>query len=90
MKIAQQDTAVASFYEQVPLFSVTQRETIFNAIAPGHDFSMCELVEPTGIQKSSISARLNKMREDGVIEFGPERKCRISGITINPVRRKTA
>jgi DNA-binding transcriptional ArsR family regulator len=51
---------------------------------------MCELVERTGIQKSSISARLNKMREDGVIEFGPERKCRISGITINPVRRKTA
>jgi DNA-binding transcriptional ArsR family regulator len=90
MKIAQQDTAVAAFFEQVPLIAMTQRETILCAILPGRDYSMCELVEITGFQKSSISARLNKMREDGLIEYGPERKCRISGITINPVRRKTA
>ncbi|PRZ56146.1 ArsR family transcriptional regulator [Paraburkholderia fungorum] len=90
MKIAQQETAAASFYEQVPLFAPTQRDTILGAITPGRDFSMCELVEHTGMQKSSISARLNEMRMAGVIEFGPERKCRISGITIKPVRRRSA
>ncbi|WP_434715484.1 hypothetical protein [Paraburkholderia sp. A3RO-2L] len=90
MKIAQQETAVAAFHERVPSIASTQRGVIYDAIQPGHDYSMCELVEMTGFQKSSISARLNKMRADGVLEYGPERKCRISGITINPVRRKTA
>jgi len=87
MKIAQQETAVAAFYEHVPSIAPTQREHILSCIAPGSDYSMCELVARTGLQKSSISARLNEMRKDGVIEFGPERKCRISGITINPVRK---
>ncbi|QNB13460.1 MarR family transcriptional regulator [Paraburkholderia tropica] len=90
MKIAQQETAVAAFHEHVPSISSTQCGVILDAIQPGHDYSMSELVEMTGLQKSSISARLNKMRADGVLEHGPERKCRISGRTINPVRRKTA
>jgi DNA-binding GntR family transcriptional regulator len=89
MKIAQQETAVAAFYEQVPLFSATQREVLLLAVAAGRDFSIGELAHSTGFEKSSVSARLNKLRQDGLIEFGPERKCRISGITINPVRRKT-
>lgn len=90
MKIAQQETAAAAFYERVPSIAKTQSAEILAAIVPGYDYSMCELVELTGFQKSSISARLHKMRADGLLEYGAERKCRISGITINPVRRKTA
>lgn len=89
MKIAQQDTAVAAFYEQIPLIALTQRETILAAMQHGRDYSMCELAQMTGYQKSSISPRLNEMIKRGIVEYGPERKCRVSGITIKPARRKT-
>lgn len=90
MKIAQQDTAVAAFYEQIPPIALTQRETILGAMAPGRDYSMCELAQITGYLKSSISPCLNEMIKRGTVEYGPERKCRVSCITIRPVRRKAA
>lgn len=89
MKIAQQETAVAAFHERVPSFEPTQNEIILAAMAPGRDYSYSELAQITGFEKSSISARLNKMRVNGVVEHGPERKCRLSGITIKPHRLKT-
>lgn len=87
MKIAQQETAVAAFYERVPAVAPTQVTRLLSAIQAGSDYSMCELRQLTNIDKSAISARLFALRESGVLEYGPERKCRISGVTINPVRK---
>lgn len=63
-----------------------QQSMILAHIQPGRDYSLQELARLAGFQINAVSARCNELRNGGAIEFGPQRKCAITGRTVNPVR----
>lgn len=67
--------------------SAAQRNRILAFIkARGGDWSIGELAEHFGMQKSTVSARINELLNDTKeLAERPKRKDRISGITIRPV-----
>lgn len=67
--------------------SAAQRARVLSFInSSGGDWSIGELAKAMGLEKSTVSARINELLHETheVVEF-PKRKDRISGITIRPV-----
>lgn len=64
-----------------------QRSIVMKFITQnGGSWSIGELANSLGWQKSTVSARVNELiHETGELEERPRRKDRISGITIRPV-----
>ena len=64
-----------------------QRSKILHFIETnGGSWSIGELADALGMQKSTVSARLNEMLHDfGMLVEKPKRKDRLSNITIRPV-----
>lgn len=72
----------------------TQAEKILAIIELGGTLSMQELMKiyrgkHGNIELSSISARCNKLKEEGKIIEAPPRKCAITEKTINPLTANT-
>lgn len=68
-----------------------QQQRILDEMAQfgaGHDFTIAELAAYCHLEKSSVSARRNAMLAAGLIELGAERKCSISGKTVQTVHLK--
>lgn len=68
----------------------TQAEKILEIIELGGTLSMQELMKIYrgkwgNIELSSVSARCNKLKEEGKIIEAPPRRCEISGKTVNPL-----
>ena len=47
-----------------------------------------EIAHHTGLENGSVAGRVNKMIENGVLEEGPKRKCRISKRLCGTVKLK--
>ena len=70
---------------------VTQAGKILGIVQNGGSMSLREILaayrENYGdIESSSVSARVNKLKEDSQLEEGQQRKCSITDKIINPVR----
>lgn len=81
-------TSIQAYHCNVrPNFEGSECARILSFIAQrGGDWSIGELAKELGMQKSSVSARVNELIRLGDVEPAPKRKDRISGITVRPVR----
>jgi hypothetical protein len=87
MAVAQ--TSIDAFHGQVKESKKDQHALILAAMSPHRDYSMQELRELTGLQTSTLSARLYEMRDKmtpALIEHGPKRLCTVSKVTVHPHR----
>jgi predicted transcriptional regulator len=87
MRIAQAPTACAAFHALEKSKTVAQREKIVAHIEKWQGtWSIGELAEALGLQKSTVSARVNELLyETGELIVKPKRKDRISMIVVRPV-----
>ena len=72
----------------------TQESKIFDIINLGGNLSLQEIMQiyrgkHGNIELSSVSARCNKLKEEGKIKEDPPRACSITGKTINPLTANT-
>lgn len=90
MKTNVAQTSIAAHNDIHPVFAANQQEQVFNAIkaAWSSGATISELAHMLGLEKSSVSARRNALLASGRIELGDERKCRITGRTVQTVRVK--
>lgn len=51
----------------------------------GGSWSIGEVAHALGLEKSTVSARMNELLATGELEAKPNRKDRVSGITVRPV-----
>jgi DNA-binding MarR family transcriptional regulator len=58
--------------------------------SPGRDWSLSELRDATGIEKSTLSARVNELCEMRYLERVEQRPCSVSGKTVRPFRIRQA
>lgn len=88
MLINQADTAIQAYHGHVKgSHSAGQRADIMGFIDRNHgDWSIGELAHAMGLQKSTVSARINELLSVSDLVEAPRRKDRVSGITIRPVR----
>jgi hypothetical protein len=63
---------------------------VMDAILPGLDYSLQELVRVAGLPINVISGRCNELRAMGLLELGPTRPCMYTGRSVHPVRRPAA
>jgi len=86
MRTAVTDTSIDAFHAHRTQ-SAAQRNRILDFIrARGGDWSIGELADHFGMQKSTVSARVNELLNDTFeLVERPRRKDRVSGITIRPV-----
>jgi DNA-binding transcriptional ArsR family regulator len=87
MRIAQAPTACAAFHAHRDSGKAChQGQNIINFISRmGGDWSIGELAEAMGLQKSTISARVRELLDEGQLDAMPKRKDRVSLITVRPV-----
>ncbi|MDO6385604.1 helix-turn-helix domain-containing protein [Uliginosibacterium sp. 31-12] len=88
MRIAAQDTSIRAFRaHNLTGAAAGQREKILKHIEAGaqRDWSIGELANELGWQKSTVSARLNELLACGELQERPKRKDRVSGVLIRPV-----
>ncbi|MFC3107418.1 hypothetical protein ACFOFO_05510 [Undibacterium arcticum] len=84
MRIHATETSIACFRGRVQTIASEQHAKILRIMSPNKDYSMQELSGYTGLQTSTLSARLYEMRKLGTVEHAPKRPCSISGVTIWP------
>tara|TARA_Y100001963_G_scaffold154190_2_gene242437 strand:+ start:66 stop:383 length:318 start_codon:yes stop_codon:yes gene_type:complete len=63
----------------------TQKERILNAMQPGVNYSLRELMIDVGLEINAISGRVNTLKKEGKLKEANKRKCEVSGKLINPV-----
>lgn len=86
MKTHAADTSIACYHGIVQDKKGAQQAQILAAMSAGVTYSMQELAARTGLQTSTLSARLFELRESGSVEHADKRRCSISGVTIEPHR----
>ena len=84
MRVA--ETSIACYHGLVQDKKGAQQAQILAAMSAGVTYSMQELAARTGLQTSTLSARLYELRESGSVEHADKRRCSISGVTIEPHR----
>lgn len=85
-------TTSISAYRQIKTTGQLGRQcqAILDHIQPGRDYSLRELATLTGFETSSVSGRVNDMKEIGLLVECDKRKCHVTGRTIRPVKRAEA
>lgn len=89
MRIAQTITAADAYdAHRASGKAAAQRSRIVSHIeASGGDWSIGELAKALGLEKSTVSARVNEaMYETQELVEAPRRRDRVSGITVRPVK----
>lgn len=84
MRIHAAETSIACFHGRVQTIAGEQHALILCKMKPNQDHSMQELAILTGLQTSTLSARLFELRKLGAVEHTAKRPCSISGVTIWP------
>lgn len=80
-------TSIESYERNVTLgINGMQQQLILQMMEPGQDYSRTELEEMTGIRICSVSGQVNWMLKHGVLEISDQRRCKVTGRNINPVR----
>lgn len=81
-------TSIESFHAHRASGHVTSsQQAILNAMMPGRDYSLSELSAMTGIEKSSVSGRINEMLESGAVVVSRMRACKITGKRVRATKR---
>jgi hypothetical protein len=65
---------------------LSQAEFLTKLMIPQTDYSRMELAQRSGFPINVVTARVNKLIKDGRLEVGEQRRCFVTGHTINPVR----
>lgn len=87
MKINQADTAIEHFHNVVePTTRHFQASTIMDALKDDGDYTIGEIAQKLGMEKSTVSARRHELLKIGWLVKGGKRQCRISGVTCETVR----
>lgn len=86
MKTAVQSTSIACYHAHVPNFEQPQESRLLAFIVQNGESTIGEMAHALGMEKSTVSARQNALREAGYLIFGLPRKCRVSGVTCKPLR----
>lgn len=63
-----------------------QAKSILGYIKPGRNYSLQEISKLTGYPINVVSGRCNDLKKAGELIEAPQRKCSITGRTVNPVR----
>jgi hypothetical protein len=85
------DTSIDAYYGIVQDKKQRQYDLILSAMDLNRDYSYNELFDLTGILPSTLSARLNELREKlKVVERGPRRPCSKTGVAVLPHRIKVS
>ena len=86
-KIDQAQTAIENYHSNVkPNIQTPCRKTILNSMEQGKTYTIGEIAEATGLEKSSVSARRYELLAEGKLLFSASRKCTISDIMCQTVR----
>ncbi len=86
MRTAVRESSLAAYHQGAQTFG-RQESIILAAIQPSRDYTRRELAAITGIETSTISARVNALIACGALnEIASARKCSISRKTVNTVR----
>lgn len=87
MRIAARETSIDAFHgHRASGMSSWQCLRILATIRSiGGNWSIGEMAEFLGLQKSTVSARINELLATGELVEYPKRKDRVSGITVRPV-----
>lgn len=87
MKTAVLETSIDAYHaHQAAGLSQQKRHKILSAIkAMGGDWTICELAHVLGIEKSTVSGRINELLHSGCVEAATKRKDRVSGVMARPV-----
>jgi DNA-binding MarR family transcriptional regulator len=81
-------TSVAAYHEHRASGHVTSsQQAILNKMMPGRDYSLSELSAMTGVEKSSVSGRINEMLETGAVVISRLRACKVTGKTVRATKR---
>ena len=94
MTMASRATSKASYRETKETNELSQADKILEIISLGGNLSMQEIMtiyrgKHGNIELSSVSARCNKLKEEGKVKEDSPRPCSISGKTINPLTTNT-
>ena len=85
MRTNVQETSIRAFHGHAGI-SASQRARIVALIESGRgNWSIGEIAQALSMQKSTVSARVNELLQDGCLEERAKRKDKVSGITIRPV-----
>lgn len=87
MRIDQHSTAIDAFHAHHASGKAQAQQSRILAFieSSGGDWSIGEIAHMLGMEKSTVSGRLNEMLESGSLVAKTKRKCRQSGIKIRPV-----
>lgn len=89
MLVNAQDTQIESYHAHVDSGKAqAQQDRIYSVMDRlGGDWSIGEMAEYTGLDKSTVSARMFTLREKlHKIEWVTKRKDKVSGVTVKPMR----
>lgn len=86
MRTAVADTSIEAYHAMRPVELNASQQRLMDAIEDGQDYSRSELAAITGMRLSSVCGRVNELIAAQRLEHGPQRSCRETGKTVNPVR----
>lgn len=82
-------TSIEAYHGIVQDKKQRQYEKILAAMADGRDYSFSELFEITGILPSTLSGRINELRDKfKLVERAPRRQCSKTQVHVIPHRLK--
>ena len=88
MTTAVRETSIQAYAEHRATGHVTSSQAaILEAMKHGRDYSLSELSAMTGIEKSSVSGRINELLASGQVVISRLRACKITGKTVRATRR---
>ena len=80
------ETSVMAYKEHKATGKVgSQAMYIFETMGFNKDYSRREIVQITGLELSSVCGRINEMLQSGMLKEVSQRKCKVTGKTINPI-----
>lgn len=80
-------TSIDAYYALGPKLSRQQAEIIaFLGKHCHRDHTRGEIAEATGMRLSSVTGRVNELLHRFVLNEGPRRPCRVTGINAHPLR----
>lgn len=63
------------------------QQKVLEVMRHGRDYSLSELSAMTGIEKSSVSGRINELKKLGQVVESRKRSCHVTGKTVTAVKK---
>ena len=89
MKTAVTQTSISAYYNKAELREKQRRKVLDSIKLAGlKGICIADVADAIGLEKSSVAARFNELKKDGVIEMVDKRPSRTTGITSEHWRYK--